>query len=118
MVAGSRFRYLGGMENTPALPRSLELMSRDDTALLVVDVQGKLISLIHEHQRIVWNVRRLIDGAKILGVPVAGTEQYPQGLGGTVPELAGRLGTIPAKLTFSCGGCPQIFQAWQTRGIS
>jgi nicotinamidase-related amidase len=118
MVAGSRFRYLGGMENTPALPRSLELMSRDDTALLVVDVQGKLISLIHEHQRIVWNVRRLIDGAKILGVPVAGTEQYPQGLGGTVPELAGRLGTIPAKLTFSCGGCPQIFQAWQSRGIS
>ena len=31
----------------------------------------------------VWNVRRLIDGAKILGVPVVATEQYPQGLGPT-----------------------------------
>ena len=51
----------------------------------------------------VWNVRRLIDGAKILGVPVVATEQYPQGLGPTTPELATRLGTIPGKLAFSCG---------------
>ena len=88
-----------------------------DTALLVVDVQEKLVPAIANHQRVVWNIRRLIDGAKILGLPVAATEQYPRGLGGTVPELADRLGEIPSKLTFSCGGCPMIFKDLQDRGV-
>ena len=79
-------------------------MSRDDTALAVIDVQQKLISLIPGHEQIVWNIRRLVDGAKILGTPRLATEQYPQGLGGTTPELASRLGDILAKNTFSsCG---------------
>ena len=99
------------------LVRSPELMNRDDSALLVVDVQGKLITMIPGHQRLVWNCRRLIDGAKILGVPVAATEQYPQGLGPTTPELAERLGPIPAKLAFSCGECGEIFSAWRDKGI-
>ena len=92
-------------------------MSAGDTALLVVDVQEKLVPAIAGHRPVVWNVRRLIDGAGILGLPVAATEQYPKGLGGTLPELAQRLGKIPSKLTFSCGGCPQIFEELQERGI-
>ncbi|HEX7377691.1 MAG TPA: isochorismatase family protein [Pirellulales bacterium] len=108
------------MSNAPAepLPRSPELMSADDTGLLVVDVQEKLIGLISGHQRIVWNIRRLLDGAKTLGVAVAATEQYPQGLGGTVVELAQRLEEIPGKTSFSCGACPEIFERWQQRGIT
>jgi len=66
-------------------------MSAGDTALLVVDVQEKLLGAIADHRRVAWNIRRLIDGAKILGLPVAATEQYPRGLGPTVPELAERL---------------------------
>jgi nicotinamidase-related amidase len=100
------------------LPRSPELMSADDTGLLVVDVQEKLIGLVSGHERIVWNIRRLLDGAKVLGVSVAATEQYPQGLGKTVPELAQRLAKIPDKLSFSCGACSEIFQQWTERGIS
>jgi len=100
-----------------ALVRSPELMNRDDAALLVVDMQAKLLPLIASHQRVIWNCRRLIDGAKILGVPIAATEQYPQGLGPTTAELAGRLETIPAKLAFSCGECGEIFRAWRERGI-
>lgn len=92
-------------------------MSRDDSALLVVDVQDKLVRLIPGHERLVWNIRRLIDGAKILDVPVAATEQYPKGLGPTTAELAERLGEIPAKLAFSCGGCPDIFAGFQDQGI-
>ena len=99
------------------LPRSPELMSAGDTGLLVVDVQGKLVSLISGHERIVWNIRRLLDGAKTLGVAAAATEQYPQGLGPTVPELAQRLGKIPGKHSFSCGACSQIFHEWDRRGI-
>ena len=68
--------------------RSPELMSATDSGLLVVDVQKKLISLVDGHARIVWNIRRLIDGAKLLGLPVLASEQYPQGLGPTTGELA------------------------------
>jgi nicotinamidase-related amidase len=99
-----------------ALPRSPELMNRDDAALLVVDMQAKLLPLIAGSGRVVWNVRRLIDGAKILGVPLAATEQYPQGLGPTTPELAERLGPIPAKMAFSCGECGEHFARWRDKG--
>lgn len=92
-------------------------MSRNDSALLVVDVQDKLLRLIPAHRKLVWNIRRLIDGAKVLGVPVAATEQYPKGLGPTTGELAERLDEIPAKLAFSCGGCPDIFARLQDQGV-
>jgi nicotinamidase-related amidase len=95
-------------------------MSRGDTALLVVDVQEKLVPAIADAARVVWNVRRLIDGAKLFGLPVLATEQYPKGLGPTVAELAERLGDVPSKLTFSCGGCPELFRGLEdlrARGI-
>lgn len=105
--------------NAPnSLPRSPELMSRRDTALLVVDVQGKLITLVPGHEKVIWNIRRLLDAAKVLGVPAFGTEQYPKGLGPTVPILAERLGTMPDKLSFSCGECGGIFQELDQRGIA
>jgi nicotinamidase-related amidase len=93
-------------------------MSRQDTALLVVDVQEKLLPHIRHHRVLVWNIRRLIDAALIIGLPVAGTEQYPQGLGATVGELAGRLGSVPSKLTFSCVGCPQLFDELDRKGVN
>lgn len=92
-------------------------MSRRDSALLVVDVQGKLISLVPDHERIIWNIRRLLDAAKVLGVPAFGTEQYPKGLGPTVPILAERLGAMPDKLAFSCGACGELFAGLEERGI-
>ena len=101
----------------PPLPRSPELMSAGDTGLLVVDVQEKLIGHVAGYERIVWNIGRLIDGAETLSLPIAATEQYPQGLGSTVPALAEKLGEIPSKLSFSCGGCPEIFERFQHSGI-
>jgi nicotinamidase-related amidase len=91
--------------NTKNLSRSPDLMTPEDTVLLVVDVQEKLMPLIRGARRITWNLRRLLDGAAAVGLKALATEQYPQGLGSTVPELAGRLGEIPSKATFSCGGC-------------
>ena len=99
------------------LPRSPELMSRGDSALLVVDVQEKLVPAIAQGARVVWNVRRLIDAAKVLGLPVTATEQYPKGLGPTVAELAERLVAMPSKLTFSAGGCPAVFADLRNRGL-
>jgi nicotinamidase-related amidase len=93
-------------------------MSRSDSALVVVDVQDRLVKFVPGHKRLVWNIRRLLDGAKALNVPAVATEQYPQGLGPTTAELASRLGKIPDKVIFSCGGCPQIFAPFRERGIS
>jgi nicotinamidase-related amidase len=105
------------MTTISSLARSPELMNRDDSALLVVDMQAKLLPLIPGHKRLIWNIRRLIDGAKILQVPVSATEQYPQGLGPTTPELANRLDIAPSKVAFSSCECGQIFTAWRDRGI-
>lgn len=105
------------MSEADTFSRSPELMAIGDTALLVIDVQEKLLPVIANHQLLVWNVRRLIDGAKTLGLAVVATEQYPKGLGRTVPKLAERLGEMPSKLTFSCTGCPQIFRDLKDQGI-
>jgi nicotinamidase-related amidase len=106
------------MSDAKTLPRSPELMTPQDTVLVVVDVQEKLMPLVAGASRILWNLRRLLDGAEAVGLKTLATEQYPQGLGKTVPELAGRLGTIPSKLTFSCGGCEPFAKELAGLGVS
>jgi len=105
------------MNDKNTISRSPKLMSADDTALLVVDVQEKLIAVMDGPEKIVFNVGRLVEGATLLGLPVAATEQYPKGLGPTVGELADKLGDVPAKVTFSCTGCPEIFEDLVARGM-
>jgi nicotinamidase-related amidase len=97
--------------------RSPELMSRTDTGLLVIDVQTKLMDKVPERDRVVANIARLIEGAKILGVPVQATEQYPKGIGPTVSELVQRLPPCPEKLTFSCCGLPEVAEQFRQRGV-
>ena len=93
-------------------------MSRDDTAVVVIDVQGNLATLIPGHPRLIWNIRRLIEGARLFGLPVVATEQYPQGLGPTVPELAALLNPAAASKTrFSCGECGALFDELRQRHV-
>jgi len=99
-----------------ALPRSPELMNREDSALLVIDAQEAFLNLIPSSARIVWNIRRLLDAAAALGVPVAGAEQNPARLGATAAELKERIGPMPAKLCFSAGVCGDIFERWKNEG--
>jgi nicotinamidase-related amidase len=81
--------------------RSSELLSRGASRLVIVDVQEKLVPLIAAGEMMVSNCRRLIEGARALGVPVFATEQYPKGLGRTVPALRELFDAIPEKLRFS-----------------
>ena len=62
-----------------------------DVALLVVDVQERLVPVMHQAEALVTQVGRLIDGVNLLGVPVLVTEQYRKGLGVTVQPVATRL---------------------------
>jgi nicotinamidase-related amidase len=89
-----------------------------DTALLVVDMQERLLAVIPHAAGITWNCRRLIDGAKVLGVRTIVTEQNPEKLGRTAAALAERVGGTPyAKLDFSCGACGGAFADFEATGI-
>ena len=80
------------------------LLERAASQLLVVDIQVKLIPTIHAVEAMVARARFVIDAASALGVPITLTEQYPKGLGHTVPGLAAEIGNAPVfeKLAFSC----------------
>ena len=91
------------------IPRSPVRMGRSDTLLLVIDFQERLIPVIADSARVVWNARRLIDAAALFEIPIAATEQYPERLGATVSPLRERLaelGVSPVpKRAFTCGDC-------------
>jgi nicotinamidase-related amidase len=79
-------------------------LDRDRAALVVVDVQEAFRKALPEFGSVADGVAALIRGAGVVGVPVVITEQYPKGLGATVPEVAEHLpeGTEPIeKLCFS-----------------
>jgi nicotinamidase-related amidase len=88
-------------------------MLAEDAALLVVDAQVKLLEIIPQRARLVWNIRRLLDAADALHVPIAATEQYPERLSPTVPELRERIGKAPSKMCFSACVCGEIFDEWR-----
>ena len=75
-------------------------------ALVVIDIQEKLLPPIHEKERLVRNSQLLIRLAKILSVPVMVTTQYSKGLGQTIAEISSLLpDTKPLdKLEFGCFG--------------
>ena len=98
--------------------RSPLLMGRDNSALIVIDVQDKLLPAISGHRKIVWNIERLVKAAKILNVPVRVTEQYPQGLGHTVQPLNDLLGNAFEKSMFSCRECESMFTELNSAGVT
>jgi nicotinamidase-related amidase len=78
------------------------LLNRENAALLVIDVQER-INAVMSDQGHLPRLEVLIEACREIGVPVIGSEQYPQGLGPTVDSLAKLLGDdLPGKLTFSC----------------
>ncbi len=87
--------------------RSHELIGRGESQLLVIDVQEKLLPAIPVREQLIANCRKLIEAAKLFGVPVSATEQYPKGLGPTVPELRELVDglAIPDKVCFSAAEC-------------
>ena len=109
---------LQGMNEKNHIARSPELMNAGDTGLLVVDVQERLIGSIKDQRQVVWNVRRLLDGCRALDVPIFATEQYPKGLGRTLPEIAGQIECdIPEKMAFSSCGCPGFLAKLREQGV-
>jgi len=91
-------------------------------ALLLVDLQVRLweVMAADERARVLRNVGILIEMARRLQVPVVVSEQYPRGLGPTLPEIETALAGLPArrleKVEFSCGAAPGFTDLWAELG--
>ena len=97
--------------------RLTERRTAQHGALLVVDVQEKLMARIIDRDLIIAQAVRLIRAAEVLQIPVFATEQYPEGLGPTVDELARLIPDRPGKTTFHCCGAPQFLEQLYGRQI-
>ena len=89
--------------------RHPHILRREDTLLVVVDMQEPFLRGIHDRERLLGNVRLLIQAASILEVPVVATVQYAERMGGVVPEIAQAFpdfaSCVPLdKTCFSCAG--------------
>jgi len=69
------------------------MLKKEKTGLIVVDIQGKLASLVHESAALILNCEKLIKGAKALELPILWLEQNPERIGSTVDELSSLLST-------------------------
>lgn len=81
-------------------------LEAEQCALVVIDIQEKLLPPIFQKEQLLRNAQLLIRAAGILKIPALISTQYAKGLGGTVPEIASLLPETPAidKTLFSCFG--------------
>lgn len=80
----------------------------EETQAILIDVQEKLTPVIDRHDVVVANIVKLIEGLKLLGVPLIANEQYPKGLGHTVPEIKAVLGDTPIFEKVSFSACDDV----------
>ena len=94
------------------------MLSKDNTVLVVIDIQEKLTRFMHERDELVANLQKLIQGIRALEVPILWLEQNPDGLGPTIPELSEHLADLEpiTKLSFSCYGTEAFKQALEATG--
>jgi nicotinamidase-related amidase len=79
-------------------------LNKENSLLLVIDIQENFRKVIHEFNRVVDNSKKLIKAFEIFNIPIIVTEQYPKGLGETVSEIKGGLKeySYVEKLSFDC----------------
>jgi nicotinamidase-related amidase len=94
-----------------------ERLTARQGALLVVDLQEKLLARMEDRARVIGNAVRLLRAAEALHLPAWATEQYPEGLGPSVPEIAAIIADRPSKSTFHCCAVPQFLEKLYGRNV-
>lgn len=94
------------------------LLEKDHTAFVLVDVQGKLSEMVHDSELVLENLEKLIQGLRILDIPIIWLEQYPEGLSGTNERISKHLtGLEPiGKRTFNACNHPEFLKAVEETG--
>lgn len=94
------------------------ILTKEESILVVIDFQEKLMPSIEKNQEIESTVNKLIKGCKLLNVPIIVTQQYTKGLGETIPSIKETLGTYDPieKTAFSCCGEKTFVEALKETG--
>lgn len=76
----------------------------ENTVLVLIDFQERLSPAMHDKEKLLLKVIKLVKGAGVLEIPVILTEQYPKGLGTTIPEIKELLPDVKPveKVCFNC----------------
>lgn len=87
------------------------ILKKETSALLIIDLQEKILPVIHNVEIVIENTIKLIKGFKTLNLPIYFTEQYPKGLGPTSSKILTELQGYNAlqKMSFSCFGAEDLF---------
>lgn len=96
----------------------MNTLSTENSLLIIIDVQERLVNAL-DKDIVVKRTAKLAEAAKILGVPVIVTEQYPRGLGNTVPGVKEKLADntpIIEKCDFSALAVPEVLEKLETSG--
>lgn len=101
------------------MSRHSQILNKNHSALLIVDVQEKINAVMFSGELVKSNILKLILGCQTLNVPIIITEQYPQGLGPTEPAITAAITmTEPlSKITFSCCGIEGFSKGLKQRGL-
>jgi len=102
-----------------SIERNKVILRKSDTALLIIDIQERILGVMQNSETLIENTLKLIKGSKILNIPIFYTEQYPKGLGETSSKLKEELSDIEAvqKLSFSCSGAGNLFDEMKKKEI-
>ncbi|WP_064608846.1 hydrolase [Photobacterium sp. J15] len=94
------------------------MLDAANTALVIIDVQGKLAQIMDQKDALFQNLETLVKGAKILELPVVWVEQIPHKLGPTIPQIADNLQDQQpiAKNSFSCYRSEEFVSALEATG--
>lgn len=94
------------------------MLTKEETVLVLIDIQGKLARIVNQSEFVIRNIANIVQGAKVLGLPIIWLEQYPKGLGPTVEEIAQHLTDQKPieKITFSAYDAPEFVKALEATG--
>lgn len=81
------------------------MLEKENTGLIVIDIQGKLARLVDDSDALIFNCEKLIKGAQALELPIVWLEQNPEKLGDTVDELRALLNDTKPITKFTFNAC-------------
>lgn len=96
------------------------ILKKEKSALLIIDIQERILPVIYNYELVLNNIMKLIKGFKILNLPIYYTEQYPKGLGPTSKMILDELQEYKTyqKMTFSCSGAENLFEDFKENNLN
>jgi nicotinamidase-related amidase len=93
-------------------------LSREGAVIVVVDVQERMAAAMNRREQVVKGITALLKLAEVSSIPVIVTEQYPKGLGPTLPEIVALTPELPRleKISFSCCGADGFLERLRELG--